>query len=69
MATTVGLIANPTAGRDIRRLTARASLMPNHEKASIVRRMLHGLTAAGMDTVVYLADNAGIVAAAVDGGR
>ena len=69
MATTVGLIANPAAGRDIRRLTARASLVPNHEKASIVRRVLHGLAAAGVDTVVYLADNAGIVAAAVDGGR
>ena len=69
MATTVGLIANPAAGRDIRRLTARASVVPNHEKASIVRRLLHGLAAAGVDTVVYLADNAGIVAAAVDGGR
>jgi predicted polyphosphate/ATP-dependent NAD kinase len=43
--------------------------VPNHEKASIVRRVLHGLAAAGVDTVVYLADNAGIVAAAVDGGR
>jgi predicted polyphosphate/ATP-dependent NAD kinase len=64
--TTVGLIANPAAGRDIRRLTARASVVPNHEKASIVRRVLHGLAAAGVDTVVYLADNAGIVAAAVD---
>lgn len=69
MATTVGLIANPAAGRDIRRLTARASIVPNHEKASIVRRVLHGLAAAGVDTVIYLADNAGIVAAAVDGGR
>jgi len=67
--TTVGLIANPAAGRDIRRLTARASVVPNHEKASIVRRVLHGLAAAGVDTVVYLADNAGIIAAAVDGGR
>jgi predicted polyphosphate/ATP-dependent NAD kinase len=65
--TTVGLIANPAAGRDIRRLTAHASLVPNHEKASIVRRVLHGLAAAGVDEVVYLADNAGIVAAAVDG--
>jgi hypothetical protein len=69
VATTVGLIANPAAGRDIRRLTARASIVPNHEKASIVRRVLHGLAAAGVDTVIYLADNAGIVAAAVDGGR
>jgi len=64
---TVGLIANPAAGRDIRRLTAHASIVPNHEKAAIVRRVLHGLAAAGVDLVLYLADNAGIVAAAVDG--
>jgi predicted polyphosphate/ATP-dependent NAD kinase len=67
MLATVGLIANPAAGRDIRRLTAHASVVPNHEKAAIVRRVLHGLAAAGVDRVVYLADNAGIVAAAVDG--
>jgi hypothetical protein len=65
--TTVGLIANPAAGRDIRRLTARASVVPNHEKVAIVRRVLHGLAATGVDRVRYLADRAGIVAAAVDG--
>jgi predicted polyphosphate/ATP-dependent NAD kinase len=64
---TVGLIANPAAGRDIRRLTARASLVPNHEKAAVVRRVLHGLAATGVDGVRYLADRSGIVAAAVDG--
>jgi predicted polyphosphate/ATP-dependent NAD kinase len=64
---TVGLIANPAAGRDIRRLTAHASIVPNHEKAAIVRRVLHGMAAAGVDLVMYLADHAGIVAAAVDG--
>jgi predicted polyphosphate/ATP-dependent NAD kinase len=65
--TTVGLIANPAAGRDIRRLTAHASIVPNHEKAAVVRRVLHGLAAAGVDLVMYLADNAGIVDAAVGG--
>ncbi|HEX9342020.1 MAG TPA: NAD(+)/NADH kinase [Actinomycetota bacterium] len=69
MAAAVGLIANPAAGRDIRRLTAHASVVPNHEKASIVRRVLHGLAATGVDLVLYLADTAGIVAAAVDGAR
>lgn len=67
MSATVGLIANPAAGRDIRRLTAHASIVPNHEKAAIVRRVLHGLAAAGVDLVAYLADNVGIVAAALDG--
>jgi predicted polyphosphate/ATP-dependent NAD kinase len=63
---TVGLIANPAAGRDIRRLTAHASVVPNHEKAAIVRRVLQGVAAAGVGSVRYLADNAGIVAAALD---
>lgn len=67
MNATVGLIANPAAGRDIRRLTAHASIVPNHEKAAVVRRVLHGLAAAGVDLVMYLADNAGIVDAAVGG--
>ena len=67
MSATVGLIANPAAGRDIRRLTAHASIVPNHEKAAIVRRVLHGVAAAGVESVMYLADNAGIVATAIGG--
>ena len=69
MSTLVGLIANPVAGRDIRRLTARASLVPNHEKSAIVRRVLAGLDAAGVDAVRYLPDLAGVVRAALDGTR
>jgi hypothetical protein len=33
---TVGVIANPMSGRDIRRLVASASVFPNAEKASMV---------------------------------
>lgn len=65
----VGLIVNPVAGRDIRRLVGRASLVPHHEKAAIVRRVLQGLGATGVETVLFLADPVGIVAAAVDGTR
>ena len=32
---TVGVIANPMSGRDIRRLVASASVFPNAEKASM----------------------------------
>jgi predicted polyphosphate/ATP-dependent NAD kinase len=62
----VGLIVNPAAGRDIRRLVGGASVMPHHEKAAILRRVLRGLDAAGIDRVRYLSDGAGIVAAAAD---
>ncbi|HLN75646.1 MAG TPA: NAD(+)/NADH kinase [Nocardioidaceae bacterium] len=69
MTTLVGLVANPLAGRDIRRITAGASLVPNHEKSAIVSRLLAGLAAAGVDTVRYLPDRAGVVRAALDGTR
>ena len=68
-ASLVGLIVNPEAGRDIRRLVGLASVIPHHEKAAIVRRVLRGLEAAGVDTVLYLPDGVGIVAAALDGMR
>jgi predicted polyphosphate/ATP-dependent NAD kinase len=69
MTLTAGLIVNPAAGRDIRRLVGLASMMPHHEKAAIVRRVLRGLEWAGVETVLYLPDGAGIMAAALDGAR
>ena len=63
----VGLIVNPAAGLDIRRLVGAASVMTSYEKSAIVRRVLRGLRAAGVELVLYLRDGAGIVAAALDG--
>ncbi len=65
----VGLIVNPAAGRDIRRLVGLASVVPHHEKAALVRRVIRGLESAGVDTVLYLPDGVGIMAAALDGLR
>lgn len=67
MTSTAGLIVNPAAGRDIRRLVGLASVMPHHEKASIVRRVLRGLEWAGVGRLLYLADGAGIMGTALDG--
>lgn len=67
MTGVVGLIANPAAGRDIRRLAAYASVVPNHEKAAVVRRVLRGLVAAGVGRVAYLPDQVGIAASAMNG--
>ena len=66
MTALVGLIANPAAGRDIRRLVGLATLVPNHEKVAIVRRVIAGLSAAGVSRVLYLPDAAGIARAGVD---
>ncbi len=41
----VGIVANPASGKDVRRLTARASVFDNQEKAAIVRRCLAGIAA------------------------
>jgi pyruvate/2-oxoglutarate/acetoin dehydrogenase E1 component len=52
--TTVGIIANPASGKDIRRLTAHGSVFDNNEKVNIVRRVLLGLEAAGVSEVLYM---------------
>jgi predicted polyphosphate/ATP-dependent NAD kinase len=57
----VGIIANPASGKDIRRLVAHGSAFDNNEKINIVRRVLLGLDAAGVERVAYLPDDYGIV--------
>jgi predicted polyphosphate/ATP-dependent NAD kinase len=51
---TVGVIANPASGRDIRRLVAGASVFGNADKAGMVFRLLAGLGAAGVARVLML---------------
>jgi predicted polyphosphate/ATP-dependent NAD kinase len=60
---TVGIVANPLSGRDIRRLVARASVFPNAEKANMVQRMLTSLRAVGVLRVLMSTDLGGISAA------
>jgi predicted polyphosphate/ATP-dependent NAD kinase len=61
----VGIVANPAAGKDVRRLVAHASTFDNLEKVNIVRRVLRGLSAAAVDDVLYMQDAFGIVARAL----
>ena len=49
----VGIIANPVSGKDIRRLVAHGSTFDNNEKINIVRRVLLGLEATGVEQVAY----------------
>ena len=58
---TIGIIANPASGKDIRRLVAHGSAFDNNEKINIVRRVLLGLDAAGVERVMHLPDTYGIV--------
>jgi predicted polyphosphate/ATP-dependent NAD kinase len=52
----VGIVANPSSGKDIRRLVAHGSVFSNQEKINMVRRMLLGLDAMGVDTVLTMPD-------------
>jgi predicted polyphosphate/ATP-dependent NAD kinase len=59
---TVGVIANPASGRDIRRLTSHASVFPTSEKANMVVRLLAGLGVLGVERVLTLRDQTGVAA-------
>ncbi|GAB4283182.1 MAG: NAD(+)/NADH kinase [Deferrisomatales bacterium] len=52
----VGIIANPASGKDIRRLVAYGSVFDNQEKVRMVRRVLLGLAAMGVERVCYMPD-------------
>ncbi len=66
----VGLIANPNASKDVRRLVGLARVVDVEEKANLVARFLRGLAAAGEVVVHALDDHAGLVRRAVRvGGR
>lgn len=59
---TIGILANPAAARDVRRLVARASSISIAERCAIVQRALTGLGAVGIDRVLMMFDRGGIVA-------
>ena len=54
MTASVGIIANPASGRDIRRLVAGASVFGNADKAAMVFRLLAGLRAAGVERALMM---------------
>jgi predicted polyphosphate/ATP-dependent NAD kinase len=60
---TIGVIANPASGRDIRRLVTGASVFDNAEKGSMVFRLMAGLGAAGVERVLMMPAADGVGAA------
>lgn len=62
-APTVGIIANPASGRDLRRLTASAGLYSSTDKASAIQRLLAAFGATGVERVLMPTDMTGIAAA------
>ncbi len=66
MVATVGIIANPLSGKDIRRLVANAPTSTLQEKYSIVRRLVLGATAVGVERFWYLPEPHHICARATE---
>lgn len=64
--TTIGIIANPASGKDIRRLVAHGSVFDNNEKVNIIRRVLRALDAFGISRVLAMPDVFGLVIRAVE---
>ena len=58
----IGLIVNPMAGRDIRRLVAHASLQSQPEKALVAHRILAGVAAVPDIEVLLPEDRSGFFA-------
>ncbi len=59
-APAVGIIANPAAGKDIRRLVAHGRFVTNQEKVNILRRVLAGIESVGVRRVVFMPDMDGL---------
>jgi predicted polyphosphate/ATP-dependent NAD kinase len=67
--TTIGIVANPMSGRDIRRLVAQASVFPNAEKTNMVLRLIVAAGATGVDRVLMSTDAMGVSAGVLRAGE
>jgi predicted polyphosphate/ATP-dependent NAD kinase len=62
----VGIIANPASGKDIRRLVSQATTISNTEKVDIVKRVILGIDAVGVDEILIMPDYYGLGVRALD---
>lgn len=62
----IGLVANPASGKDVRRVTARASVFDNQEKSAMLRRCLVGIRAFSSAPIRYMPDAHHVARRAVD---
>jgi predicted polyphosphate/ATP-dependent NAD kinase len=64
---TVGVIVNPWAGKDIRRLHAAVGHTPDTVKVGIIRRVVIAAAESGATRIVLGSDASGLAARAVEG--
>ncbi|MDY0235254.1 MAG: NAD(+)/NADH kinase [Gudongella sp.] len=53
---TIGIIANPASGKDIRRLVSHATVIDNNEKVNIVKRIILAAQGAGVKKIYIMPD-------------
>ncbi|MDI6857539.1 MAG: NAD(+)/NADH kinase [Dehalococcoidia bacterium] len=63
----VGIIANPAAGKDIRRLVAYAGVTSNRDKINLLKRIILGIDSTGVGEIVIAPDYCGLGEAALAG--
>lgn len=63
---TVGIIANPSAGKDIRRLVAAGRVVTDQEKANTLTRVCAGLVAMGVERVLVMPEPVGLARPAAE---
>ena len=63
----VGIIANPSSGKDIRRIVAQGWVVSDQEKIAIVRRLLRGLEVAGVERALFMPEPLNIGYKALEG--
>ena len=54
---TIGIIANPASGKDIRRFVSHATVMNNYEKVNIIERIILGAQELGVTKVYIMPDS------------
>ena len=54
---TIGIIANPASGKDIRRLVSHATVISNNEKVNIVERIILGAQKLGVTKIYIMPDS------------
>ena len=64
---TVGIIASPSAGKDVRRLVGHAGSTGDVDKIAVIRRAALGVIESGVDRLLYLDDTRHLIQRALDG--
>ena len=62
---TVGIIANPVSGRDVRRVAARGAVSTTEDKRNRIARAVIGAVTAGATRIVAMAEPFGIATGAL----